>query len=639
MDVVDTPEIIETSEPEFTVEPVPTIEPALTSEPVTSPILPPELIEYWMVDLEWPSSIYLGESDVIRLTLIPSESEIKIEIEFADHERISREIPITRPEDYTLNAVAELSARNFDVSPIAPQTRALVTGKSETWHWTIAPTRPGVQRISISVNFEWVGFRGDIPERRQFGGFSQAVEIKVQSILGMTKSEGLQTMFALAVIGLVFGFYIGGRKSGRRKPSTIFQTPDPNVTLEPQSDIHFSQDYQDVFQAMFKDYARVVIEKEFMSGYSGARTFMAIPIRADQKTDAHTIIKINEVESIEREYDNYLTYVKNTLPPITARIQQEPVSVRNSNLAALRYTFLGAPGSMPTSLHQALKEDQDPIWLQRIFDAFGPNWWLQHNPYIFRLGQEYDRKLPAHYVIEPDSSKGQPLNGAMRPDTYSFAIGGFVELSNFKVRDRHLEGKHVSLIGQELPGEASLRVTWLGDNFSKTATGRILATRDSILSESSSGFELFGLPNPLEYYPLALKETIQGTKSTIHGDLNLQNILVGPGGFVWLIDFAETREGHTLFDFSHLAVELIAHVINQQIESPKEYIQRLKASDLPLLNAVDEIVKQCLFNNTHTREYEMALFVSCLGALKYKNLDAHAKHLLFLTAAHLSNTL
>ncbi len=35
--------------------------------------------------------------------------------------------------------------------------------------------------------------------------------------------------------------------------------------------------------------------------------------------------------------------------------------------------------------------------------------------------------------------------------------------------------------------------------------------------------------------------------------------LIGAGGFVWLIDFSETREGPPIYDLSHLAVEFVAH--------------------------------------------------------------------------------
>ena len=60
-------------------------------------------------------------------------------------------------------------------------------------------------------------------------------------------------------------------------------------------------------------------------------------------------------------------------------------------------------------------------------------------------------------------------------------------------------------------------------------------------SSDSSGIVL---PNPLKRLPEQLYTVVETKMSIIHGDLNLQNILVdGPTGFSWLIDFAETRYG------------------------------------------------------------------------------------------------
>jgi hypothetical protein len=55
-----------------------------------------------------------------------------------------------------------------------------------------------------------------------------------------------------------------------------------------------------------------------------------------------------------------------------------------------------------------------------------------------------------------------------------------------------------------------------------------------------------------------------------------------------------------------------------------------------LLATVHEIAFKCLANPSHSREYWLALYMSCLGALKYRNLDAHQKYLLYLTAAYLT---
>ncbi len=67
-----------------------------------------------------------------------------------------------------------------------------------------------------------------------------------------------------------------------------------------------------------------------------------------------------------------------------------------------------------------------------------------------------------------------------------------------------------------------------------------------------------------------------GSQSIIHGDLNLENILLGPGDFLWLIDFAQTREGPPLFDFAHLEADLIAHVFAPRIDRVENYLALLE---------------------------------------------------------------
>ena len=152
--------------------------------------------------------------------------------------------------------------------------------------------------------------------------------------------------------------------------------------------------------------------------------------------------------------------------------------------------------------------------------------------------------------------------------------------------------------------------------------------------------------------PDLLSETVSGSLSIIHGDLNLENILVGPGGFVWLIDFAQTRDGHTLFDFAHLGAEIIAHIITPQIGNPGNYFELLISDPFStvetgqpvssaaaplagLLRGLSRIAEKCLFNPAQPQEFHKVLCLACLGALKYRNLDLDQKHLLYLTAAYL----
>jgi hypothetical protein len=129
--------------------------------------------------------------------------------------------------------------------------------------------------------------------------------------------------------------------------------------------------------------------------------------------------------------------------------------------------------------------------------------------------------------------------------------------------------------------------------------------------------------------------------------------MIGPGGIIWLIDFATTREGHPLMDFAHLEAEIIAHIIASQITDAQEYLELLEnlnerehdflsendpfnTGHLPLLHTIHRIAFTCLANPSQPREYWLALFISCLGALKYRNLNSTQKYFLFLTAAFLS---
>jgi hypothetical protein len=60
----------------------------------------------------------------------------------------------------------------------------------------------------------------------------------------------------------------------------------------------------------------------------------------------------------------------------------------------------------------------------------------------------------------------------------------------------------------------------------------------------------------------------------------------------------------------------------------------LQSGKDPLLNKIEKIASNCLFNPANMREYQLALIMSCLGGLKYQNLSENAKHFLFITAAY-----
>jgi hypothetical protein len=654
-----------------TVRPQPTEIPVDTSpsppadqEPTSEPVgLPTPLpAEKRTIELEWPTRLRLGDSDTVRLALIPSQAGYTVTTEFPDHTTITQTVMVSRPQGFELTALASLNGVGFDLSPAGEQERILPVGEIVTWRWSLTPRSPGQHRISVILLLRWQPLPGTAGTMLESEAYSRSLTVNVVSFFGLTRGQ--------AMTGGLFGLVFGGSLSmfalayGPRTRRTSLQTRAPNerLAIESRPGIDILPYEQNLLRALFNRYGRVSIESEFLSGYSGARTFLALPIRPDGRADAYTIIKIGDRESIHREYDNYEAFVKDTLPPITARIQHAPVVLpsavpgrgtagRSPNRAAVQYTFIGAPGMTPLSLRQALLANPDPSLLDKLFETFGPNWWMQRHPYTFRLAQEYDRMLPAHYVIMPETGRGEGLDGRQPPARTSLAVGDQVSLRGFTHIERRADGKSLSLRGEYTPGQPPLRARWLGLSDPNGATGRVVATRQTLLRGFVSNADLCGLPDPLGKLPGLLDERLSGTQSTIHGDLNLENILVGPGGFgpqgfVWLIDFAQTRDGHPLFDFAHLEAEIIAHIIAPQMAAPADYFNLLQNPDearrnpyYTLRHTLQAIASRCLFNPTQPREYDLVLFMACLGALKFSNLNPHARHLLYLTAAHVGISL
>jgi hypothetical protein len=622
-----------------------------TPEERTSVPATPEVREERMLEVEWPPQMRLGESDTLRLSLVPSQAGYQVTAEFEEHAVQNSAVTVARLEGYSLWASARVDAAGFLLSPEGDQVRELAAGAPLTWRWTLTPRSAGRQRVSLVLLLRWIPLDPQSGSVRERELYSRSLTVTVTSFLGLTARQAADAGFAGLGIGGAFSLPLAAfllRPKGRRMRSAA---PNRMLKIELPAGLKLASSEQNLLRILFRAYARITLEAEFRSGYSGARTFLVLPLRADGRSDAYTIAKLGDAETIRREYENYQTFVKDTLPPITARIQEIPVTTSMRARpgyrppAALRYTFIGEPGKKPVSLRSALMENPDPAYLERLFATFGPGWWMQRRPYAFRASQEYDRALPAHFVLEPAQGRAEAvLDGRASPAEARGGRGQIVRLKNFRAAELRPGGESFSLRGEPPPGQPALRVRWMCAEYAEGAAGRITATRKSLLEGFAAGLDLCGLPDPLPSLEARLAERVQGTQSILHGDLNLENILTGPGGTVWLIDFAQTREGHALADFAHLQVEIVAHVAAPALGSPRAFVDVLKGKQpappvFRLLDALESVAGRCLFNPSQPREYRLALYLSALGALKYSNLDAMQRNFLLVYAAFLQTQL
>ncbi len=649
--------------PATTIPPTPP--PVATTAPTGAAPSPTAIVEERVVEVEWPPQMRLGDSDLIRLSLIPFKDGYLVTTEFADHQTVTTTVQAPRPGGYDLAAVARRDAKGFDFDPQGDQAYVLPLGEPVTWRWTMTPHTAGTHRLSLTVLLRWIPQAGNPNPLRETQIYSKGLEVRVTSLFGLNSRQAVGVGLVGLAFGATFSLPLATYLARPRYKRWQMVSPNASLVIEPHPKFQLSTQETTLVRAMFHRYSRLMLEAEFRSGYSGARTILVLPVRADGRADAYTIAKIGEQQSIQREFENYETFVKDTLPPITARIQELPVRASAAShpvravaqhpiapkargtgeeRAALRYTFIGEPGRSPTSLREALIANPDPSLLEKLFSTFGPNWWMQRRPYTFRLAQEYDRMLPAHYVLEPvrENEKKKDdklLDGRSPPADSRLSAGDIVRLRNLTLVERRADGQSLSLMGTVMPGHPPVRLRWQSLAPFENSLARVTATREILLREFVANQDLYGLPDPLAHLPDWLNESVMGTQSTIHGDLNLENILVGPGGFVWLIDFAQTRDGHPLYDFAHLAAEIIAHVIAPTTPSAARFLALLDSNSNSLLSTLRSVAGRCLFNPSQPREYDLAVCLACLGALKFRNLDAHQRHSLYLAAAHLAQTL
>lgn len=125
---------------------------------------------------------------------------------------------------------------------------------------------------------------------------------------------------------------------------------------------------------------------------------------------------------------------------------------------------------------------------------------------------------------------------------------------------------------------------WKYDTIRAYAASRFSANPDQ--EEITLPFGLGRSTNPLWFVetvmPGRLSQVFPVYESSVHGDLNLKNVLMDETNNLWLIDFAETRYSHILQDIVKLEAVIKGELV--KIDSPKT-LAELVSLDVPFLSA------------------------------------------------------
>src|SRR5688572_16359180 len=108
----------------------------------------------------------------------------------------------------------------------------------------------------------------------------------------------------------------------------------PRLSKPPQSDLTPLQVM--LLQNVHRDYAEIMLEKEFGGGFSGTRVFLVLPIKPGGTRVARVATKIGPAEALRHERDNYQEHVADSLPFSVAQVREY---YEQDGQAALNYVF------------------------------------------------------------------------------------------------------------------------------------------------------------------------------------------------------------------------------------------------------------------------------------------------------------
>lgn len=460
--------------------------------------------------------------------------------------------------------------------------------------------------------------------------------------------------------------------------------------------IHFdrqdmlAKDHLFILRRMFYGYSEIRVERRLTGGYSNATLLIVTPIHIDRREDAPVVVKINHADDILDEAQRYESHVKSKLPAMTARLEDKPVAPETSDLAGIKYTLVAGYNQIPQDLRAVIHEWNDSrklgSWLRHeLFPVFGRIWWQQNRPYRFQVWREYDWMLPPILTLElvkdaESSPDTRVLSVPMkRSKLQGIEYGDLVLVQNFIVQkvSRVQNTIHLAIgHGTESANAYKIEVrgvdmaldTYYRGEVIENLVGRVYKTRQEQLLHAVRALDpdfdpqaekiffqsgaVEKLPNPVFAYEELLDHYVNGTLSTIHGDLHPGNIMIGPNQSAFLIDFAHTREGHTIFDWATLETSLLSDVVMSKVGSSwddaryvLQYVSRLDRendwadADSPISETmasiieIRHIVRECLAYPDRWGEYYIALLFCGLRAVTWETMSLAGRRLMFLIAA------
>lgn len=439
---------------------------------------------------------------------------------------------------------------------------------------------------------------------------------------------------------------------------------------------------EQVLRRVFRGYQKIILQREFGGGLSGGRVFEVRPIRPDGTPELPTVVKVAPISLIQQEWRAYRQHVQHRLPqisPVTGR----PVLVQKAGLGGLRYAMRGEGTFEVMSLRDYCQAPEITAGMlatitERLLRIMHSIWGFHHLHDGFRWSASYDQVLPVNLWVQAATPATARSPHCISPANLSLASlqpGAAVRLVEFAVHKVHRDTETITLrapvaslqapacfVRCRAPMTAALAALPV-NTIVDSLVGEVVETRASRLyTEVRRAFGNqvdptaptvsiqgpISLHNPLVVLPTLLDQTQAVHVAAIHGDFNLENILIEPEtGLISLIDFADAREDHVLHDFLRLETEVLTRLLPQILHQHSLPVApiladlfwrlhgaafQVDANQPPLphtdlqkpwaiLHTLRRTVRGYLADADDLGEYYQGLTLYLLGSLKYRNLN------------------
>lgn len=388
-------------------------------------------------------------------------------------------------------------------------------------------------------------------------------------------------------------------KTQSQSSGTVLTTPTNmairKVQIENPNNILLPIQSIPVLEKMFNRYQRLVIKSKLTTGFSGAHVLVVRPIGTNG-AELQTVVKLSSAHEIEQEWDTFQTHIQNKMPQI-ANIDRPPVYNAERTFGGLRYPFVGGGIFTISSLRNfyegASLSRFNTLLRDQLFKNLTVLWADRRFVPDHQLRKSYDFWLPPHLTIDCSQASTNPKI-QITPETITHhccQLNDFVTVQNFLVsrvdKTNHEIILDIKPLTPDVTDSYQIRLQAVsnlaayreGVIMPETVSGVVVKTRQSWLVAQAQkslprSIDLrnntipltpeVALPNPIMMLPKLLRKTVDMYIGPIHGDLNLENVLVRFDNYnsdIHLIDFANARQDHLLHDLLCLESGFLVHIL------------------------------------------------------------------------------